>query len=161
MLTVQICKPIAFYAEAGQVCHTVRSLCWLQLVLFSSAFFKQQPPKEQFPPGSLAGTAVLCNGDHPPAINNIIYLVKQLYLGVTGGQMLVFTLRAEVSWPWQVACPGSPGGRCKHVLLTLSGYSHLGPCQRLQWMESSCSLYSWLSWDCKGARFLRVSVQDE
>lgn len=43
-------------------------------------FFKQQPPKEQLLPGSLAQMAALCNGDHLPAVNNIIYLVRQALL---------------------------------------------------------------------------------
>lgn len=40
-------------------------------------FFKQQSPEEQLLSGSLARTIMLCNGDHLPAVNNIIYLVRQ------------------------------------------------------------------------------------
>lgn len=45
--------------------------------VFFFIFFKQQSPEEQLLPGSLARMIMLCNGDHLPAVNNIIYLVRQ------------------------------------------------------------------------------------
>lgn len=63
-------------------------------------FFKQQSPEEQLLSGSLARTIMLCNGDHLPAVNNIIYLVRQALVQCIWGPKAGF--HQEQRW-WHCA----------------------------------------------------------
>lgn len=113
--------------------------------VFFFIFFKQQSPEGQLLPGSLARMIMLCNGDHLPAVNNIIYLVRQALVPCYWAKIW-FPPRAAVMAPCPGAGPGSPRGRWKCALLTPSSWSCLGSGQRFWWMNL-CFLYSWLSWD--------------